>query len=76
MDNTIFHPISIGVVKYRLVVFNRWGEKVFETLDINQGWDGYYHGQRQAQDVYVWRAEVTTLNGDAKVYSGDVTLIQ
>ena len=76
MDNTIFHPISVGVVKYRLVVFNRWGEKVFETLDINQGWDGYYRGKRQAQDVYVWRAEVTTLNGDAKVYTGDVTLIQ
>ena len=76
IDNTIFYPISVGVEKYRLVVYNRWGEKVFETTDVNQGWDGYYRGELSAQDVYVWRAEVTTINGDSKVYSGDVTLIQ
>jgi PKD repeat protein len=76
IDNSIFHPISQGVDQYHLVIYNRWGELVFETFDINQGWDGYYREQMSAQDVYVWKADVILVNGEQKIYSGDVTLLQ
>jgi gliding motility-associated-like protein len=45
-----------GLVYFELLVFNRWGEKVFESNTINQGWDGYYKGQLQNPDVYVYQA--------------------
>ncbi|UTW65868.1 PKD domain-containing protein [bacterium SCSIO 12643] len=76
IDNSVFYPISQGVDQYHLVIYNRWGELVFETFDINQGWDGYYRGEMSAQDVYVWKADVILVNGEQKVYSGDVTLLQ
>ncbi len=45
-------------------IFNRYGELVFETGDINQGWDGYYKGFLQPSETYVYQAEVETYNPD------------
>jgi len=41
-------------------IYNRWGQLVFETNDIAEGWDGYYKGELQPQDTYVYQAEVET----------------
>ena len=41
-------------------IYNRWGQLVFETNDITEGWDGYYKGVLQPQDTYVYQAEVET----------------
>lgn len=75
-DNDIFHPMSKGVEKYRLQVFNRWGELLFETEDIRQGWDGYYRGTLSKQDVYVWKAYVRFVTGEEKRLTGDLTLLR
>jgi gliding motility-associated-like protein len=76
LDNTVFHPITVGVEKYHLVIYNRWGELVFETFDTQIGWDGYYRNELSPQDVYVWKAKVTLVNGEDKIYTGDVTLLR
>lgn len=76
IDNHIFHPLSQGVVDYKLQVFNRWGELIFETYDIRTGWDGYYRGQLSKQDVYVWKAYARFVTGEEKRMSGDLTLLR
>jgi gliding motility-associated-like protein len=76
LDNDIFHPVSTGVEKYRLQIYNRWGELVFQTEDIRQGWDGYYRGQPAKQDVYVWKAFARFVTGDEKKLTGDLTLLR
>ncbi len=73
--NEIFYPVYEGVVEYEFTVYNRWGERLFETTDINKGWDGYYDGHLCPQDVYVWKATVTYGNGKSEILSGDVTLL-
>ena len=75
-DNDIFHPLSKGVQEYKLQVFNRWGELLFETADINTGWDGYYRGHLSKQDVYVWKAYAKFVTGDEKRMTGDLTLLR
>jgi len=75
-DNDIFHPFWDGVDTYLLRIFNRWGELIFETEDVNQGWDGYYRGEMVQQDVYVWKAKVLFENGAQKTMAGDVTLLR
>lgn len=75
-DNDIFHPLSQGVVDYKLQVFNRWGELLFETNDIHTGWDGYYRGQLSKQDVYVWKAYARFVTGEEKRMTGDLTLLR
>ena len=41
-----------SIVKFHGYIFNRWGKKLFEWTDINQGWDGTYHGTPVADGVY------------------------
>ena len=41
-------------------IYNRWGQLVFESNDITKGWNGYYKGELQPQDTYVYQAEVET----------------
>lgn len=75
-NNDIFFPQYKGVKDFEMQVFNRWGELLFESKDIRQGWDGYYRGRLCQQDVYVWKARVTFLDGGAVTQMGDVTLIR
>ena len=74
-DNTVFRPLTEGVLVYSLKIYNRWGELVFHTNDINQGWDGYYKGRLAKQGVYVYIAEGKYSNGQPFVLRGDVTLL-
>jgi gliding motility-associated-like protein len=60
----------------RLVVYNRWGEKVFESTDPDLGWDGYYKGKLLPPDVYGFYAEVTCGNGGLFFKKGNVTLLR
>jgi gliding motility-associated-like protein len=41
-------------------IYNRWGELVFETTNLSEGWDGTFKGQKQPIETYVWQAEVLT----------------
>jgi hypothetical protein len=73
----LFHPVYVEVpVEYRMRVFTRRGELVFETQEVYQGWDGYVHQEQAPGDVYVWMVEGRWANGHPFSYHGDVTLVQ
>ena len=74
--NEVFHPVADGVIEYRLVIFNRWGEHIFESNDLKIGWDGYYKGKLASQGVYVWRAVGKFSNGELFDEKGNVTLLR
>lgn len=53
--NDIFKPLLFGLVKkYSFTVYNRWGQVVFNTNDLQKGWDGKVAGALQRSDVFVW----------------------
>ncbi len=87
--NDVFLPVGIGINpnpdKYTFMVFDRWGQKIFETHDINKGWDGRVNsfeflntGKVQQIDVYVWKVIVydITSDGDRHEKVGHVSLIK
>ncbi len=76
LDNDVFHPYTSGVIDYKLDIFDRWGELIFESQNINEGWDGYYKGKLCQQGVYIWKAYVKLNNGKVFNKSGDVTLLR
>lgn len=57
-------------------VYNRWGTKVFETADINKGWDGTINGVAQPMGVYVYSVEAVTKKGTVFTKQGNVTLLR
>lgn len=75
--NDVFKPVILGVHDYTFMVFDRWGEKIFETHDMYQGWDGYFKGRLCTNDVYVYRI---VFNDDVldnpHEYIGSVTLVR
>ncbi|HDO27106.1 MAG TPA: gliding motility-associated C-terminal domain-containing protein [Bacteroidetes bacterium] len=54
--NDEFNMVSPAMLySYRLEIFNRWGQQIFETSDQNRGWDGTYKGKKSPAGVYVWK---------------------
>ena len=76
IDNTVFHPNIVNAVELRMIIYTRWGEMVYETNEINKGWDGYLpSGKLASQGVYVYKAFVTYIDGEQEVIAGDVTFL-
>jgi gliding motility-associated-like protein len=74
--NNIFRPIVNGEKSYYVMVFNRWGEVLWESTDKTQGWDGLYRGVEAQQDVYIWHVKVTSFDDEEYKYEGTVTLLR
>ncbi|HEX8515093.1 MAG TPA: PKD domain-containing protein [Bacteroidia bacterium] len=76
--NDIFTGKGADITYFDLMIFNRWGELIYETEKQNEGWDGFYKGSLTKPDVYVWKVKYKTkCSGDEiKSKIGHVTLIQ
>jgi gliding motility-associated-like protein len=57
-------------------VYNRWGELVFETKEIDKGWDGQFKGKAQPMGVYVYTIDAITSTGKRFYKQGNITLIR
>lgn len=81
--NAVFRPYVTNKVQEIPVlrVFNRWGDLVYERYnfpvrDESVGWDGTIDGELLAPGVYIFAMELEFINGDSRVYTGDVTLVR
>ena len=76
--NETFAPKGFGVdeAEYSLIIFNRWGELVFETHTFSEGWDGTYKGEMSPSGVYVWRVDFVDLNGEGFQRTGQVKILR
>lgn len=76
-NNDFFIIRGVNIVELEFVVWSRWGEKVYQTSDVNaQGWDGTYKGAELTPDSYAWYARVRCGNGAIYENKGDVTLLK
>ncbi|RLD61048.1 MAG: hypothetical protein DRJ05_03465 [Bacteroidetes bacterium] len=65
-----------GINSHTMVVYNRWGEKVWESDDFESGWDGKSNGKYVSQGTYFWVLEVKYGNENiSKTYKGSLTVI-
>ncbi|HEX2920698.1 MAG TPA: immunoglobulin domain-containing protein [Bacteroidales bacterium] len=74
-SNDVFHCYIEGAVTYHMEVYNRIGVRIFETNDINIGWDGYFKGDLVEQGAYVFRAWGKFNNGETFNYFGNIVVI-
>ncbi|MBL7811897.1 MAG: gliding motility-associated C-terminal domain-containing protein [Bacteroidetes bacterium] len=52
--NDVFAPSLNGVRDYRFIVYNRWGQVIFEATDVSQSWDGTHNGKPCPEGIYSW----------------------
>lgn len=74
--NDVYYIIASGFKGTELQIFNRWGELVFQSNDINMGWDGNYNGKAQELDVYMYIFTGTLPDGKQQIFKGNITLIR
>jgi PKD-like domain/CHU_C Type IX secretion signal domain len=75
--NNIFRPAAVGIASLQYFrVYNRWGQMVYTTTSIGQGWDGYVNGKLQETGSYVWIAKATAYTGKIISKEGVVVLIR
>ncbi len=76
-SNDIFRPIAIGMKSLDVFkVYNRWGQLLYSSTKIGDGWDGRFKGNEQAPGTYVWQAEGTNYLGKKIKRKGTVILIR
>jgi gliding motility-associated-like protein len=73
--NDVYQIYPLGAKYISLRIFDRWGERIFESLD-GQGWDGRYKGKIQEPGVYVYMVDVTFNDGYTAHDKGSLTLIR
>lgn len=74
--NDILYIRSNFVTEVYLTIYDRWGEKLFETNDINKGWDGMFKGKLLDQGVYGYYLTYTCNNGEQSFKKGNITLMR
>ena len=76
MLNDVFRPESNFIESMMLVVYDRWGEEIFTTTDIDSGWDGTFNGTLLNPDVYGYNFSAVCINGLTYQQQGNVTLVR
>jgi gliding motility-associated-like protein len=62
--NDIFRQSASGSLsEYKLIIYSRWGQKIFNTADPTKGWDGTYNGNEMPAGTYVWQVSYKQTNG-------------
>jgi gliding motility-associated-like protein len=74
--NEIFLPVARAAKVYNLQIFDRWGQKIFESTDLQTGWDGFFRDEPCQQGVYSWTINMTGIHGEQKKLAGHVTLLR
>ncbi|MDZ4668741.1 MAG: PKD domain-containing protein [bacterium] len=74
--NDGFLLTGVFVKSFNLQIYDRWGNRLFETNDMNKAWDGTYNGELVQPDVYVYIATGYGRKGKYKTLKGNVTLLR
>ncbi len=75
--NDSFGAKGVGIEEYKLAIYNKWGELLFESESIDNQWDGTYAGQNAKEDAYVY--DLLVKNEDSSDWikkTGSVTLLR
>jgi gliding motility-associated-like protein len=75
-ENDFLKLESKIVTEVYWVIYNRWGEKMFEAFSLDDQWDGNYKGKPQPVETYGYYLKVRCINGEESIRKGNVTLLR
>ena len=74
--NETFKPSISGMKDYKMAIYTRWGQKIFETKNPDEGWDGTASGSLAQDGVYVYTIEFTDFRDKLYQFSGTIHLLR
>lgn len=75
--NDLFKPVVLGnVLKYHFVIYNRWGQLIYQSYDQHKGWNGTYNGVQQTTGTYIWMCNIQLEGMQEEHRRGSVLLLR
>ena len=74
--NDILYVRGENILELHLIIYDRWGEKVFEAKDLNVGWTGIYKDKKLDPAVFAYYLEATCDNSETLIQKGNITLLR
>jgi gliding motility-associated-like protein len=74
--NETFFAQGGNIVEFNILIYNRWGELIFEGNDFNDHWDGTYEGKPCPDGTYIWKVKYTDVMENENQLVGHVNLLR
>lgn len=74
--NNVFIPTYEGIASAEFLIFDRWGEIMFRTLSLTEGWDGRYKGKPVPDGVFVYIIKAVGKDGNNYLVNGTITVLR
>lgn len=74
--NEVFAPKGQFIYNYRIEIYNRWGERVFESNNCFEGWDGSYKSMQSDESVFYYRISAFGADGKTYILKGSISLLR
>ena len=74
--NDEFTAVGDFIEEFHLLIYDRWGKLIFETLDQNSGWNGTFLGRAASEGVYMYRVSGKGFNGQDLKTQGSILLLR
>jgi len=74
--NDILYVHGQGIETMTFIIYDRWGEKVFESTDPTKGWDGSFRGKQVENGVYVYYLKAHIVTDEDVKYKGNITIVR
>ena len=76
LKNEVFYPVLLSAKEATLTIYNRWGDKVFESNSLNEGWDGTYKGSDSPEGIYIYLFSAVDLCNESHNFKGFFSLVR
>jgi gliding motility-associated-like protein len=74
--NDVLFVRGAGIKTLDFIVYDRFGEKVFESTNVNDGWDGTFRGKDCNSGIFVWYVTAEYFDGNTDIQKGDVSIVR
>lgn len=74
--NDVLQIMGEGILSLNLAIYDRWGQRVFQTTDVNTFWDGTFNGQPLNSGVFAYKVFAVLADGTEISQSGNITLMR
>lgn len=74
--NDILYLRGQNILSINFSIYNEWGELIFQSFDLSEGWDGTHNGEEVQPDTYIYTALINLANGEQIKLKGQTTLLR
>ncbi|MEO6190851.1 MAG: gliding motility-associated C-terminal domain-containing protein, partial [Saprospiraceae bacterium] len=74
--NDTFFVRSLGISKIEFLIYNRWGEEMFKSTEVGEGWNGSHNGEFLPPDVYGYYVKFSCIDSSEFIKKGNVSLLR